>query len=166
MDAALPADAAWSRSAITTMLRLAPQPDLGFVLDVSAATARARKAHEPWQPDVTEDARRYRDTARRHGLRVLSTDGPFAQSNDIVVRDSAMLLMSRFETWGNALFLSNPSQKNTPDPVWQQPFRLPAGTPSEQPAREHPVRVGTAAVLIAATLGLVSLALISGRAAR
>lgn len=127
MDAVLPADATWSRRAIAAMVKLAPRPDLSFVLDVSPATARARKAGESWQPDLHDAGEGYRVAAEEQGFRLLSTDGPFAESNNIVIRQSAMLLMSRFETWANSLFMANPSQKNTPDPYWQQSFRRAMG---------------------------------------
>src|SRR5262249_23810627 len=118
MDASLPADARWSRLAIAAMLALAPRPHLAFVLDLAADTARARKPDELWHADLAEEWHRYRALAHEHGLRQLSNEGAFADSNDRLIREVMNAYMADFETWLNALFLANPSQKNVPDPVW------------------------------------------------
>jgi thymidylate kinase len=118
MDVSLPKDATWSREAIAAMLRFVPRPHVGYVLDVSPATASARKSDEEWHADIDAERRRYRNLAHRFGLHVLSTDGPFASANDRLVRDVIMSYMAGFETWVNGLFLANPSQNNVPDQVW------------------------------------------------
>lgn len=118
MDASLPAAARWSRLAIAAMLRWAPRGDLAYVLDVSPATARARKPAEEWHAGFEEEREHYRRLAARHGLRLLSTDGAFAESNDRLVREAIMGFMAGFETRLNALFYANPSQKNVPDRIW------------------------------------------------
>jgi thymidylate kinase len=118
LDASLPRDAAWSRLAIAALLRLAPRPDLAFVLDVSLPTAQQRKPHEIWHSSFDQERRCYRALAETHGLRVVSVEGDFAESNDRVVRETVMTYMGEFATRLNALFLSNPHQRNAPDPVW------------------------------------------------
>jgi thymidylate kinase len=118
MDASLPSDARWSRLAIAAMLRLAPRPDAAYVLEVSPETARARKPDEVWHTDLAAERWRYRALADRRGLRLLSTEGAFAESNDRLIREVMTRYMASFETWLNSLFLANPSQKNVPDPVW------------------------------------------------
>lgn len=118
MDASLPPEARWSRLAIAALLRLAPRPHLAYVLDVAPEAARARKPDEVWHADLAAERHAYRALAQRFGLRVLSTAGPFAASNDILIREVVMAYMADFETWLNALFLGNPSQKNVPDLAW------------------------------------------------
>ena len=81
---------------------------------------RARKPGEVWHADLADERGRYLQIAQRHGLRVLSTEGDFAASNDVLVREVVMDYMCDFETWRNALLLGNPSQKNRPDPVWSR----------------------------------------------
>ena len=128
MEASLPAGARWGRLVAKILVRLAPRPTCGYVLDASTATVRARKPDEVWHADFEDERSRYLEIARRHGLRILSTEGDFAASNDVLVREVAMAYMRDFETWRNALLLGNPSQKNPPDPVWahgrrRAPFR-------------------------------------------
>jgi thymidylate kinase len=118
MDASLPADARWSRLAIAAMLGLVPRPDVAYVLEVSPETALARKQDEVWHLDLAAERSRYRALASRRDLRLLSTEGAFADSNDRLIREVMTAYMANFETWLNALFLANPSQKNVPDPVW------------------------------------------------
>ncbi|HEX5501562.1 MAG TPA: nucleotidyltransferase family protein [Thermomicrobiales bacterium] len=118
MDLSLPPDARWSRLAIAAMLRLTPRPHRAYALDVSAETARARKRDEPWHADFAAERRRYRDLAPRWGLRPLSTEGAFADSNDPLIRDVGMAFMADIETWRNGLLLANPSQLNPPDLAW------------------------------------------------
>jgi len=118
MDASLPDDARWSRLAIAAMLRLSPSPDLGYVLDLSPETARARKSDEVWHSGWEDERRRYLELAPQLDLRVLSTEGTFAQSNDRIIREVLMAFMAGYETRLNGLLYSNPSQKNRPDAVW------------------------------------------------
>lgn len=118
MDLSLPADARWSRRAIAALLALAPRPRLAYVLDVSAEVARERKPDEVWHADLEGERQRYRALAERWGLRLLSNEGCFAETNDPLIRQVIMDYMADFETWLNALFLANPSQKNAPDLVW------------------------------------------------
>jgi thymidylate kinase len=120
MDASLPKEARWSRLAIRTLLKLAPAPDLGYVLDLSPETAQERKTDEVWHAEIDAERRRYQALAGQHGLRVLSTEGGFAESNDLLLREVIMTYMAGYETWLNALFFYNPSQKNAPDPVWSR----------------------------------------------
>jgi thymidylate kinase len=118
MDASLPADARWSRLAIDAMLALTPRPGFAYLLDVSAETARRRKPDEPWHATREEERRRYLGLAQRFGLRVLSNEAAFAESNDTLIREVTMAYMVDFETWLNGLFMANPSQNNLPDPTW------------------------------------------------
>jgi thymidylate kinase len=120
MDASLPADARWSRLAIDAMLRLTPTPDLGFVLDVSHETARARKPGEIWHTGWHDERQRYQELALTHRLRLLSTEGTFERSNDPLIHDVLMAFMARYETRLNGLLYSNPSQKNVPDQIWAE----------------------------------------------
>src|SRR5439155_20122114 len=103
---------------IALLLKLAPRPDLACVLDVSAETARGRKQDEVWHPELDRERRAYRELAERVHLRVRSTEGVFADSNDDLIREVIMTYMAGFETRLNALLWANPSQKNVPDPVW------------------------------------------------
>jgi hypothetical protein len=100
------------------MLALAPRPTLGYLLDVSLGTAQARKPEEAWHASWKEERRRYQLLATRHGLRVVSTEGSFDESNDLILREVIMTFMACYETRLNGLLYSNPSQKNEPDPVW------------------------------------------------
>jgi thymidylate kinase len=118
MDASLPAEARWSRLAIAAMLGLVPRPDVAYVLEVKPETAQARKPDEVFHLDLAAERWRYRALAHRRGLRLLSTEGAFADSNDRLIREVLTAYMGSFETLLNALFLANPSQKNVPDPVW------------------------------------------------
>jgi hypothetical protein len=118
MDASLPAEARWSRLAIAVMLGLVPRPDVAYVLEVKPETAQARKPDEVFHLDLAAERWRYRALAHRRGLRLLSTEGAFADSNDRLIREVLTAYMGSFETLLNALFLANPSQKNVPDPVW------------------------------------------------
>jgi thymidylate kinase len=118
MDASLPATARWSRLAIMAMLRLTPKPDRAYLLDVSRTTARQRKPDETWHEGWDDERRHYRQLALEHGLRTLSTEGSFAESNDRLIREVMMAFMAGYETRLNGLLYSNPSQKNTPDEIW------------------------------------------------
>jgi thymidylate kinase len=118
MDASLPASAGWSRLAIRAMLKLTPKPDRAYLLDVSHATARQRKPDETWHAGWDDERRYYRQLALEHDLRIVSTEGPFAESNDGLIRDVMMTFMAGYETRLNGLLYSNPSQKNVPDEVW------------------------------------------------
>jgi thymidylate kinase len=118
MDASLPTEARWSRWAIEAMLRWAPRPQTGYVLDLAPETARERKTEEAWHPDLDHERRQYQALAQRFGLRILSNQGPFEASNDRLVREVMTSYMAGWETRLNALFLANPSQKNIPDRVW------------------------------------------------
>ncbi len=118
MLASLPEGARWSRLAVSAMLRAVRRPDVGYVLDVAPETARARKPEEVWHAADAEERQLYRALAERHGLRLLANDGPFAASNDLLIREVVMTFMARYETRLNALFYANPSQKNVPDPFW------------------------------------------------
>ena len=120
MDASLPDDARWSRLAISALLRLAPRPDLGVVLDVPLAVAQQRKPLEVWHASFGRERHRYLELAAEQGLRRLSVEGAFADSNDRLIQETVMLYMGRFATRLNALFLSNPQQRNAPDPVWAE----------------------------------------------
>lgn len=124
MDASLPANARWSRMAIRAMLTLVPQPQFGYVLDVSSATRKSRKADEVWLDDLESERRRYQAIAHQFGLQVLSTEGAFDESNDRLIRHVMMGYMRGFETWLNSLFMANPSQRNVPDPAWAKGARL------------------------------------------
>ena len=126
MDASLPNDAVWSRRAIDVMVRLTPRPDLPYLLRVSPEAARARKPEECWHAGLERERRAYGALAARFSMETLSTDGAFAYSNDALVRDVVTAFMSGYETWLNALFFYNPSQKNRPDPVWLATPRLEA----------------------------------------
>jgi dTMP kinase len=129
MEASLPADATWSRRAIRAMLALTPRPHLAYVLDVSPVTAQARKAGEIWHVDVEHERRRFQALAAQLQLQLLSTEGDFARSNDVLIHDVITHYMAGYETWLNALFFYNPSQKNPPDPVWLHgPARLEAAS--------------------------------------
>ena len=138
MDMSLPPGAKWSRLAVRALLALAPRPDMGFVLDVSPETARARKPDEVWHDDVETEREHYAGLARQHKLRVLSTEGDFAVSNDPLVREVMMRYMASYETWPNALLLANPSQKNPPDPIWERRSAAARGT-------AHPISSATRA---------------------
>jgi thymidylate kinase len=118
MDASLPPDARWSRMAISALTRLAPRPRLAYLLDVAPETARARKPDEPWHAHLDDERRSYLDLAQGYTLRVLSTEGSFARSNDPLIQETFAAYMADFETWANALFYANPSQKNPPDEIW------------------------------------------------
>jgi thymidylate kinase len=118
MDASLPPEARWSRLAIAAMLAAVPRPRFAYVLDTSAATARARKPDEPWHPTWETERTAYARLAERFGLRPLSTEGPFPHSNNRLVREIMMDYEAKIETPLNALFMANPSQRNTPDPAW------------------------------------------------
>jgi thymidylate kinase len=117
MDLSLPARARWSRLAIEAMLRLVPRPDRAYVLDLSPSAAQSRAADQ-WHPDVSAQRSRYHELAQRLDLALLSTEGAFGDANDRLVREVVMTYMAEFETWLNAVFQSNPSQLNVPDPVW------------------------------------------------
>jgi thymidylate kinase len=118
MDASLPPETGWNRFAIAVMLRLSPKPDRAYLLDVSSATARERKPDETWHEGWDDERRHYRQLALEHGVRIVSTEGPFADSNDRLIRDVLMTFMAGYETRLNGLLYSNPSQKNVPDEVW------------------------------------------------
>jgi dTMP kinase len=118
MDASLPKDARWSRLAIAALLALTPRPRLGYVFDVSLETARARKPDEAFHADREAERAAYAAIAERYGLRLRSTEGAFADSNDPLVREVIDEYMDNFETWLNAVFLSNPSQRNRADLAW------------------------------------------------
>jgi thymidylate kinase len=118
MEASLPTEARWSRLAIEALLRLTPRPDLAYLLEVDPATARARKADEAWHADQEHERQRYQLLARRFGLRRRSNDGGFAALSDDLIREVMQAFMTDYETWLNALFLANPSQKNPPDLAW------------------------------------------------
>jgi thymidylate kinase len=118
MDWALPADAHWSRLAIAAMLKLVPRPQLAYLLDVAAPAARQRKPEDPWHMDFEGERQRYHALAKRLGLRVLSTEGTFAEANDVLIREAIMAYMAHFETWLNGVFRANPSQMNRPDLAW------------------------------------------------
>ena len=120
MDASLPDNARWSRLAIRALLAFTPRPDAGYMLDVSQDTAQLRKSDEPFHADREAQREAYIALAERHGLRLISTEGPFAASNDLLIREVITHYMARFETWLNAVFLSNPSQRNAPDLAWVQ----------------------------------------------
>ena len=68
--------------------------------------------------DLDRERRCYREIAERFGLRVLGNDGTFAETSDVLIREVLDTFMADYETWLNALFLANPSQKNVPDLVW------------------------------------------------
>jgi dTMP kinase len=118
MDASLPREARWSRLAIAALLALTPRPRLGYVFDVSLETAQARKPDEPFHAGREAERTAYAAMAERYGLRLLSTEGAFADSNDPLVREIVTEYMDNFETWLNAVFLSNPSQRNRADLAW------------------------------------------------
>jgi thymidylate kinase len=118
MDASLPERARWSRLAMTALLRAVPRSHLGIVLDVTPETARARKHEEDWHAGFEEERQRYRTLAQEYALQVISTEGPFAASNDTLLQRAIMRFMGRNETRLNALMLYNPRQKNVPDPIW------------------------------------------------
>ena len=118
MDASLPSDARWSRTAIAAMLRLSPRPAYPCVLDLPPETARERKTDEVWHADLERERGQYLALARRLGLRVLSNRATFEATNDRLVREVMLSYMARWETPLNALFLANPSQKNVPDRAW------------------------------------------------
>jgi thymidylate kinase len=118
MAASLPPDDRTSRLAIDWLLRLAPRPELAYLLDVSAETARQRKPDEVWHAEIEHERERYLELARQHGLRLLSTEGALADSNDRLVRETIMHYMIDIDTWLGALFLGNPGQKNRPDGYW------------------------------------------------
>jgi thymidylate kinase len=120
MHLSLPPDARWSQLAIRVMLGVVPIPQLGYLLEVPDDVARARNPDEVWQPEIEEQRGQYLALARRFDLRVHSTDGSFAETNDRLIREVIMAYMGRFETWLNGLFWSNPSQSNAPDGVWAQ----------------------------------------------
>jgi thymidylate kinase len=120
MDVSLPERARWSRLAMTALLRAVPRSHLGIVLDVTPETARARKPEEDWHAGFEEERQRYRALANEHALQVISTEGPFAASNDILLQRAIMRFMGRNETRLNALMLYNPRQKNVPDPIWAE----------------------------------------------
>ena len=141
MDASLPSDARWSRTAIAAMLRLAPRPHYPYVLDIPPETARERKTDEVWHADLERERSQYLVLARRCGLRVLSNRGTFEATNDRLVREVMMSYMTRWETPLNALFLANPSQKNVPDRAWTA-----ARSPAERPNFFQQTAAGTAAM--------------------
>lgn len=114
----MPADDRARRLAIETLLKLAPRPKLAYLLDVSPATARARKADEVWHADLATERERYLEPARQHGLRLLSIEQVFTDSSDRLVKETIMTFMVDIDTLINALFLGNPSQKNRPDRYW------------------------------------------------
>lgn len=120
MDASLPDDARWSRLAIAAMLRLAPRPDIGIVLDASLPTAQQRKPYEAWHASFDRERRLYQTLAGQHGLWLVSVEGEFADSNDRLIEETIMSYMRQFATHLNALFLSNPQQRNVPDPIWAE----------------------------------------------
>lgn len=120
MNASLPEGARWSRLAIAALLKLVARPQQAFVLNVAPATARARKREEVWHKDPDAERELYLELARRLDLRVISTEGPFADSNDLLIRVAVMTYMASFETRLNALLMANPSQKNVPDRIWLQ----------------------------------------------
>ena len=119
MDRSLPPDAHWSRLAIDTMLRFVPRPHAPYVLDISPATAQRRKPDEVWHADLADERQAYRTLADRLRLRLLSTDGTFAESNDVLLREVIMRHMARAETLPGRMLMINPSQKNLPDPYWE-----------------------------------------------
>lgn len=121
MDVSLPQTARWSRLAIGAMLRCSPRGDLGYVLDVSLDSARGRKPFEVWHSSFEDQRARYGALAERFGLRVISTEGPFAESNDELLHEILTTFMAAYETRLNALFLANPGQKNVPDAIWTRP---------------------------------------------
>lgn len=118
MDGSLPCAARWSRLAIAAILKATPRPRLAYVLDVPPCIARQRKTDEVWHADMERERDQYRALAQRLRLRLLSTDGEFAQANDRLIQEVMTAYMAGWETPLNALFLSNPSQKNAPDRVW------------------------------------------------
>lgn len=118
MDLSLPTDARWSRLAISAMLKLVQRPAHGFVLDVSSQTARGRKDDEPWHADLDDQRRAYIAMAQKFELRLISTDGAFADCSDVLTREVIGEYLAGFETWLNALFLSNPGQRNRRDLIW------------------------------------------------
>lgn len=118
MDVSLPSTARRSRSAIKFMLAHARQSDIGYVLDISPETAPLRKSAEAWHLDLGAERRRYVALASRFALKLRSNDGTFAETSDPLIREVIMDYMARYETRLNALFYANPSQKNTPDPIW------------------------------------------------
>ncbi len=120
LRASLPSEDVVTRAAVAFMLHAVPRPGLGYLLDVSPQQARSRKPEEPWHSDLEVEREMYLQIARRYGLRVVASDRDFAEVNDSILQEVFFLYMSRFETWLNALFLSNPSQRNTPDPVWRR----------------------------------------------
>jgi len=118
--ASLPKEDRVTRAAIAFMLRVVPRPDLGYLLDLEPSDARARKPEEPWHSELDAERRLYLELADRFGLRVVPGRGDFADLNDPIIREAFQIYMGRFETWLNALFVSNPSQRNVPDPVWRR----------------------------------------------
>ena len=125
MGTSIPADARWSRLAISALLKLAPRPGLAYLLDVAPETAQARKPDEAWHADAAGERAAYLELAQNNALRVLSTEGSFDRSNDPLIQETFTAYMADFETWANALFYANPSQKNPLDEIWARGGSLP-----------------------------------------
>lgn len=116
--ASLPAGAFWSHLAIGAMLRLTPRPGMGYIFQVSPEAIAARRPDEPLPADLEAQQGRYLTIAKEQGLRILSNEQGFAESNDRLIREVITHYMAGYETLLNALFIANPSQRNPPDPIW------------------------------------------------
>jgi thymidylate kinase len=92
--------------------RLAPRPDLAYLVDADPDEAAVR-AVDVESPEVLRQARALFAAEVRGGhVEVLAADAPFIDVNDAVVRKTLRTYFRRYPTFWNAMTLSNPMQLN------------------------------------------------------
>jgi thymidylate kinase len=116
ISASIP-DSRWlSRWAERLLIGLSPNPEVGWLMDVSADVTVARQADEGGSAASCEELSRqrsvYRTLAEIYGLTVVGTDSSPEETTGRVVRETLLKYYAGYGTRMNALFLSNPSQMN------------------------------------------------------
>jgi thymidylate kinase len=116
IGASLPDRPGLSRWAERMLIRMAPRPDVAWLLDVPAGLSVARQADEQGSVASSEELSRqraaYAALAGTCGLRIVSTESGQKETTSRVVRETLAAYYDDYHTWVSALLFSNPDQMN------------------------------------------------------
>ena len=101
-----------SLPAVRALIRLAPKPDVAYLLEVPAEVAAERSLDAEDAADLDQQRALYDRALLGLRICVLDASPGFAAVNNRLVREVLQDYQDNFPTLTNGLFLSNPGQLN------------------------------------------------------